>query len=103
MSEDDPVRRAAQYRVDRESAREAARVTRRARASPRHTRPPLENRGQWVDELVRQAMARASSTTCRSRASRSRARHPPRPRLVAQEPGRAREHHRDPASGPAPA
>ncbi|MFF3063588.1 DUF1992 domain-containing protein [Oerskovia sp. NPDC057915] len=70
MTEDDPVRRAAQYRVDRETARETAEAA--AEASTQepadeppadgdgHARPrlPLENRGQWVDELVRQAMAR---------------------------------------------
>jgi len=66
MSEDDPVRRAAQYRVDREAAREAAEGAAgdgpgdeaAAPAEPGRPRLPLENRGQWVDELVRQAMAR---------------------------------------------
>lgn len=66
MSEDDPVRRAAQYRVDREAAREAAEVTQEDGSEDEATEPPrtagprlpLENRGQWVDELVRQAMAR---------------------------------------------
>ncbi|OCI30241.1 DnaJ family domain-containing protein [Oerskovia enterophila] len=66
MSEDDPVRRAAQYRVDREAAREAAEDPQEDGAEDEATEPPrtagprlpLENRGQWVDELVRQAMAR---------------------------------------------
>ncbi|MDF2846404.1 MAG: hypothetical protein K0R97_386 [Oerskovia sp.] len=61
MTEDDPVRRAAQYRVDRETAREAAEATAEEPADgdgPARPRLPLENRGQWVDELVRQAMAR---------------------------------------------
>lgn len=68
MTEDDPVRRAAQYRVDRETAREAAEAAADANApqpddeadgdGPARLRLPLENRGQWVDELVRQAMAR---------------------------------------------
>ncbi|MFD6091046.1 DUF1992 domain-containing protein [Oerskovia sp. NPDC060338] len=66
MSEDDPVRRAAQYRVDREAAREAAEDTQEHGSEDEGTEPPrtagprlpLENRGQWVDELVRQAMAR---------------------------------------------
>lgn len=68
MTEDDPVRRAAQYRVDRETARETAEAAADANAprpadetdddGPARPRLPLENRGQWVDELVRQAMAR---------------------------------------------
>ncbi|MFE4464116.1 DUF1992 domain-containing protein [Oerskovia sp. NPDC056781] len=65
MTEDDPVRRAAQYRVDREAAREAAEAAEAAAGEgaaegdgPARPRLPLENRGQWVDELVRQAMAR---------------------------------------------
>ena len=61
MTEDDPVRRAAQHRVDRETAREAAEATAEEPADgdgPARPRLPLENRGQWVDELVRQAMAR---------------------------------------------
>ncbi|TGJ95965.1 hypothetical protein DLJ96_09285, partial [Actinotalea fermentans ATCC 43279 = JCM 9966 = DSM 3133] len=72
MTEDDPVRRAAQYRVDRETAREAAEASAAAGApsdgegtdgggttdgdGAARPRLPLENRGQWVDELVRQAM-----------------------------------------------
>lgn len=65
MTEDDPVRRAAQYRVDRETAREAAEAATEEPVDegpdgdgPARPRLPLENRGQWVDELVRQAMAR---------------------------------------------
>ena len=68
MTEDDPVRRAAQYRVDREAAQDAAEAAADAHApqqadephedGPARPRLPLENRGQWVDELVRQAMAR---------------------------------------------
>jgi hypothetical protein len=76
MTEDDPVRRAAQYRVDREIAREAAEQGApdraaspdgpsgapsdgpEASAAAERPRLPVENRGQWVDELVRQAMAR---------------------------------------------
>ena len=66
MTEDDPVRRAAQYRVDREAARESAEGAQEdgpedeaaEPAEPARPRLPLENRGQWVDELVRQAMAR---------------------------------------------
>ncbi|MFF2622521.1 DnaJ family domain-containing protein [Oerskovia jenensis] len=63
MTEDDPVRRAAQYRVDREAAQDAADAA-SAEADDDGAQPsggprlPLENRGQWVDELVRQAMAR---------------------------------------------
>jgi len=69
MTQDDPARRAAQYRVDREIARDAAQTGAAAEPpeapddepgaeGPARPRLPLESRGQWVDELVRQAMAR---------------------------------------------
>lgn len=66
MTDDDPVRRAAQYRVDRETAHdagsspEAGDTGETGETADEGARPrlPLENRGQWVDELVRQAMAR---------------------------------------------
>ncbi|PFG44477.1 uncharacterized protein DUF1992 [Isoptericola jiangsuensis] len=64
MSDDDPARRAAQYRVDREAARD------RARPGPEdgqdtgsdegveQPRPRMDDRALWVDTVIDQAMRR---------------------------------------------
>ncbi|ANC32464.1 DUF1992 domain-containing protein [Isoptericola dokdonensis] len=69
MSDDDPVRRAAQYRVDRDAARDrAAQEPARAdRTGPAdegtaepQDRPPrrMDDRALWVDTVIDQAMRR---------------------------------------------
>lgn len=57
-AERDPLRAVAQYRVDRLSATDGAAAPPPGEGDPRQLTGRMEHRESWVDEVVRQAIAR---------------------------------------------